>query len=87
MNATKAISASILGALAAVMLALLLSSCTPAPTWGVILIVPERAEIAGDPVPAYQLTHVGVEYPDRGQCEAVWGDRCRPSATPKRRDQ
>lgn len=54
----------------------LLASCSREPEWSVVLLVPERAAIASDPEPAYQLRHVGVDYPTRKACVAVWGDRC-----------
>lgn len=61
----------------AIALVALLSGCAPAP-WGVVLLIPEPVPNAAefDPRPVYQLRHVGVEYPTREACAAVWADRC-----------
>jgi hypothetical protein len=64
-------------------LAVLLAGCH-APPWGVVLLIPEPVPNAAelDPRPVYQLRHVGVEYPTREACAAVWADRCAPKVMP-----
>lgn len=74
----KAASASILTALAAIMLALLLGACAAEQRWGVVLLVPVHADIALEVEPAYQITHIGVGYDSEAACRAVWADRCAP---------
>lgn len=56
---------------------LLLAGCA-APPWGVVLLVPELVPAAAehDTSPVYALRHVGIDYPTREACEAVWGERC-----------
>lgn len=60
-----------------VLAALLLAGCA-APPWGVVLLVPELVPAAAehDTSPVFQLRHVGIDYPTRASCEAVWGERC-----------
>lgn len=60
----------------AILAALLLASC--APQYGVVLLVPERVDIASERhrEPVYALRHVGIDYPSREACDAVWGERC-----------
>lgn len=61
----------------------MLSGCSAVP-WGVVLLIPEAVPNAAefDPRPVYQLRHVGVDYPTREACAAVWADRCAPRSAP-----
>lgn len=68
---------AVIAAVGVLIVGLMLAGCA-APPWGVVLLVPELVPAAAehDTSPVFQLRHVGIDYPTREACVAVWGERC-----------